>query len=54
MATGQLEVGAVHPPLAKQAQEAKQMEKLNPTIQEFEEENTEQEFLNGSALPVRD
>jgi mono/diheme cytochrome c family protein len=32
------------------AQEAEQMEKLNPkTLQEFEEEKTEQEFLNGSA-----
>jgi hypothetical protein len=33
-------------------QEAEQMEKLNPrTPQEFEEEKTEQEFLNGSASP---
>lgn len=33
-------------------QEAEQMEKLNPkSIQEFEEEKTEREFLNGSAPP---
>ena len=33
------------------AQEAEQMEKLNPkTMEEFEEEKTEQEFLNGSAV----
>jgi hypothetical protein len=33
-------------------QEAWQMEKLDPkTPQEFEEEKTEQEFLNGSASP---
>ena len=34
------------------AQEAEQMQKLNPkTIQELEEEKAEQEFLNGSAPP---
>jgi mono/diheme cytochrome c family protein len=35
------------------AQEAEQMQKLNPTtMEEFEEEKTEQEFLNGSAPPA--
>jgi mono/diheme cytochrome c family protein len=34
------------------SEETEQMQKLNPrTIQEFEEEQTEQEFLNGSATP---
>lgn len=34
------------------AEEARQMEKLNPkTAEELEEEKTEQEFLNGSASP---
>jgi len=34
------------------AEEAEQMQKLNPkTIQEFEEEKKEQEFLNGSVAP---
>jgi hypothetical protein len=38
--------------LGMSEQEAEQMEKLDPkTPQEFEEENTEQEFLNGSAPP---
>jgi mono/diheme cytochrome c family protein len=37
---------------AMSEQEAEQMQKLNPkTAQEFEEERTEQEFLNGSASP---
>lgn len=35
------------------AQEAEQMQNLNPrTIQDFEEEKMEQEFLNGSASPA--
>jgi mono/diheme cytochrome c family protein len=35
------------------AQEVERMQKLNPkTIQEFDEEKTEQEFLNGSAQPA--
>ena len=34
------------------AEEAEQMQRLNPrTIQEYEEEKTEQEFLNASAAP---